>query len=82
MNQKQLEKEWIKIIKAEGKYVDANLHKKEAGWQKKIEKFVPEKLSDTMNTAFYKDFELIFEKGTGIIEKAYNKEKRENSLDK
>lgn len=77
MNQKQLEKEWIKIIKAEGKYIDANLQKKEFGWQKKIERFVPEKLSDTMNTAFYKAFEMIFEKGTGIIEKVYNKEKRE-----
>ena len=77
MNQKQLEKEWIKIIKAEGKYIDVNLHKKEAGWQKKIDRFVPEKLSDTMNAAFYKAFEMIFEKGTGIIEKVYNKEKRE-----
>ena len=77
MNQRQLEKEWIKIIKAEGKYIDANLHKKEAGWQKKIDRFVPEKLSDTMNTAFCKAFEMIFEKGTGILEKVYNKEKRE-----
>lgn len=77
MNQKQLEKERLKTIKAEGRYIDANLHKKELGWQKKIEKFVPEKLSDTMNAAFYKAFEMIFEKGTGIIEKAYNKEKRE-----
>lgn len=77
MNQRQLEKEWIKIIKAEGRYIDANLHKKEAGWQKKIEKYVPDKLSDTMNTAFYKAFEMIFDKGTGIIEKVYNKEKRE-----
>ena len=77
MNQKQLEKEWIKVVKAEGKYIDANLHKKEAGWQKKLDRFVPEKLSGSMNAAFAKAFEMIFEKGTGLIEKTYNKEKRE-----
>lgn len=77
MNQRQIEKEWIKIIKAEGKFIDHNLHKKESGWQQKLEKFVPEKLSQNLNAAFYKAFEMIFEKGTGIIEKTYNKEKRE-----
>lgn len=77
MNQKQIEKEWKKLIKTEEKFISHNLEKKEAGWQKKIEKFVPDKLSDSLNTAFYKAFELIFEKGTGVIEKTYNKEKRE-----
>lgn len=77
MNQRQIEKEWIKIIKAEGRFIDANLHKKESGWQKKMEKHVPQKLSDTLNTAFHKAFGMIFEKGTGIIERTYNKEKRE-----
>jgi len=77
MNQRQIEKEWIKIIKVEGKFIDHNLHKKESGWQQKLEKFVPEKLSQNLNAAFYKAFEMIFEKGTGIIEKTYNKEKRE-----
>ena len=77
MNQRQIEKEWVKIIKAEGKFIDHNLHKKEAGWQQKLEKFVPEKLSYNLNVAFFKAFEMIFEKGTGIIEKTYNKQKRE-----
>lgn len=77
MNQKQIEKEWKKLIKTEEKFIDHNLLKKEAEWQNKLEKYVPEKLSGTLNTAFYKAFELIFEKGTGVIEKTYNKEKRE-----
>jgi len=77
MNQRQIEKEWVKIIKAEGKFIDHNLHKKEAGWQQKLEKFVPEELSYNLNVAFFKAFEMIFEKGTGIIEKTYNKQKRE-----
>jgi len=77
MNQRQIEKEWVKIIKAEGKFIDHNLHKKEAGWQQKLEKYVPEKLSQNLNAAFGKAFEMIFEKGTTLIEKTYNKEKRE-----
>lgn len=77
MNQRQIEKEWVKIIKAEGRFIDHNLHKKEAGWQKTLEKYVPEKLSQNLNNAFGKAFELIFEKGTGVIEKTYNKEKRQ-----
>ena len=77
MNQRQIEKEWVKIIKAEGKFIDQNLYKKESGWQQKLEKYVPEKLASNLNLAFYKAFEMIFEKGTGIIEKTYAKEKRQ-----
>ena len=77
MNQKQIEKEWKRLIKQEEKFINHNVEKKEKEWQNKLEKFVPEKLSGTLNTAFYKAFELIFEKGTGLIEKTYNKEKRE-----
>ncbi|WP_346663112.1 hypothetical protein [uncultured Merdimonas sp.] len=35
-----------------------------------------EKLEDTLNAAFVKAFDLVFEKGTGIIEKTYNKEQQ------
>ncbi len=77
MNQKQIEKEYGRLVKAEGNFIQRNLHVKTAGWQEKISRFVPEKLSGTLNTAFFKAFELIFEKGTGIIEKTYNREKKE-----
>lgn len=77
MNGKQIEKEWKRLMKLEEKFINHNIRKKEKEWQNKLEKFVPEKLSDTLNAAFYKAFELIFEKGTGVIEKTYNKEKRE-----
>lgn len=76
MNQKQIEKEWAKIIKAEEKFLNKNIQKKEADWQLKLEKYIPEKVSDNLNEAFYKAFEMIFEKGTGLIEKTYDKEKR------
>ncbi len=77
MNQKQMEKEYGRLIKAEGSFIQNNLHVKVAAWQEKISRFVPEKLSDTLNTAFFKAFEFIFEKGTGVIEKTYNREKKE-----
>ncbi len=44
----------------------------------KIEDFIsqkiPPKLIDTLNSAFTKSFEVIFDKGTAIIEKSYNKD--------
>lgn len=41
----------------------------------KIQSKIPEKLKSTLNTAFYKGFQLIFEKGTSYIEKTYDKDK-------
>ena len=38
---------------------------------------VPEKLQATLDTAFAKAFETIFAKGTGVIEKTYNREELE-----
>lgn len=77
MNQQQVQKEWEKLQKKEQIFVNRNLEQKTAVWQEKIEKYVPEKLESTLNNAFFKAFELIFQKGTGIIEKTYNREKKE-----
>ncbi|BCN30098.1 EcsC family protein [Anaeromicropila herbilytica] len=40
-----------------------------------IENLIPNKLKSTLNLAFYKGFQLIFEKGNAYIEKTYNKDK-------
>ncbi|RKI42648.1 EcsC family protein [bacterium D16-51] len=78
MNQKQIDREWDALLKSEKAFLQkAFPMKEEAQWQKKIEKYVPEKLEDTLNKAFYKAFELIFEKGTVWIEKTYDREKKE-----
>lgn len=77
MNQKQLGKERERNRKAEITFLNQNMHRKVPAWQEKISRFVPEKLDGTLKTAFFKAFELIFEKGTGIIEKTYNKEKKQ-----
>ncbi|MBO5523504.1 MAG: EcsC family protein [Roseburia sp.] len=79
MRKKHIEKEWAQVLKQEENFLHRNLPEKQAGWQEKITRFVPEKLDDTLNTAFFKAFELIFEKGMGVIEKTYSKEKKQQN---
>lgn len=71
------QKEWDKFIKKETKYLEKQLDKKESFFNQKLEEKVPEKLQETLDTAFAKAFHLIFEKGTGVIEKTYRKEEIE-----
>ena len=41
----------------------------------KVQDKIPEKLRATLETAFLKGFELVFEKGNIVIEKTYNKDR-------
>lgn len=41
----------------------------------KIQEKIPEKLKNVLDAAFYKGFQLVFEKGNAYIEKTYNKNK-------
>ena len=77
MNQKQIEKEWQKMIKAESAYLNRNVQRETAFWQDRIAKYVPDKFENTLKEGFFKAFQLIFDKGTGVIEKTYDKEKKE-----
>lgn len=77
MNKKYVQEELKRLEKAETKFFNKNMEKRLSGWHDQIEKYVPDTLNNTLNNAFYKAFELIFEKGTGIIEKTYNKEKKQ-----
>ena len=74
------EKEWEDLQRKESKFAE----KRQAGPTSvlinKLDRFVPEKLSGTLNAAFFKGFEVIFEKGTGVIEKTYNKNKKEKDF--
>lgn len=80
MNQKQIKNEFKELVKDEEKFISRNISVKENKWQEKISKYVPETLDKTLNIAFCKAFGIIFEKGTGFIEKTYNKEKREQDF--
>ena len=79
MQHRHIEKEWQQLMKAEQAFLNKNMPARSLGWQDKVAKFVPQKLESTLNTAFYKAFELIFDKGTGVIEKTYQKEKKEQN---
>ena len=80
MNQKQIKNEFKELVREEEKFINRNIVVKENKWQEKISKYVPDTLDKTLNTAFCKPFGLLFEKGTGFIEKTYNKEKREQDF--
>ncbi len=68
-----IEKEWDKLLKQESKFLSARVEKKDTFLNQKLSQVVPEKLQDTLDSAFAKAFGLIFDKGTGIIEKTYKK---------
>lgn len=69
-----LKRELEKIKKQERKFLENNENKSDNFLNKKLSEVVPEGLHETLNTAFFKAFSLVFEKGTGIIEKTYNKD--------
>lgn len=71
------QKEWEKFVKKESKYLEKQFTKKESFLNQKLEEKVPEKLQETLDAAFAKAFHLVFEKGTGVIEKTYRKEEIE-----
>lgn len=69
------DKEWELLLKQEDKMLRKRENKKESQINKMLEDKVPEKLQSTLNAAFRKAFEIVFSKGSGIIEKTYDKEK-------
>jgi len=67
------EKEMAALLKKERRFLAKRVNQKESFVNEKLEKYVPAKLQSTLDSAFAKAFSLIFEKGTKIIEKTYNK---------
>ena len=74
------EKDWKDLEKKEEKFIVKRLEGPTFLLINKLDRFIPKKLSGTLDAAFAKGFALIFEKGTGIIEKTYNKEKKKASF--
>lgn len=69
-----LEQEWQKLNKSEQAFLQAREQKKDSILNQKLAEKVPVKLQETLDSAFAKAFGVIFEKGTGIIEKTYKKD--------
>lgn len=74
-----LEKEWEKVNKQEQSYIQKRIEKKDSRLNQLLEKKIPQNLQHTLDTAFSKAFYLIFEKGTGIIEKTYRRDELEKT---
>lgn len=72
--------EWRQFQKNEQKFLANRWEKKDSFLNKKLEEKVPEKLQGTLDTAFAKAFALIFEKGTGVIERTYKKDELQKSF--
>ena len=66
------EKEWKRLERQERSYLERG-SRRTSMVSRLLEEKVPAKLQETLNAAFSKAFELIFEKGTGIIEKTYDR---------
>jgi hypothetical protein len=67
--------EYRKACARELKFLEKRNKKKDGGLTKMLADKVPAGLQSTLDKAFEKSFALIFEKGTGLIEKTYDKEK-------
>ena len=73
------EREWSRQLAAEKKYIAEREKRGDSRLNAFLQTKVPEKLKDTLDTGFAKAFELIFAKGTGVIEKTYNRRDIERS---
>jgi len=67
----KLEKKEKKILNSKKSIIDKNLEP----LVDKVESYVPEGLKETLDKAFCNAFKFVFEKGTRVIEKSYNKKK-------
>lgn len=76
---KIINRELNKLNKKENKLLNKKENKiiksKVSPISDKIEEKIPQKLKDTLESAFYNGFKLVLEKGSKYIEKLYNKDK-------
>lgn len=69
-----LEKEWGKVVNRELAFLQKRAEKTDSRLNRLLEEKIPAGLQNTLDTAFGKAFRLVFEKGTGVIEKTYKKD--------
>ena len=70
-----IQKELLSLQRQEEKLMRSVTKQRPASsWRSELEKKVPDKVYHSLKVAFGKAFSIVFEKGTGIIEKSYHKE--------
>lgn len=70
-----LQKEWEKLLLEEQKLLEKKGEKQQTKLDAFLEEKIPDGLQNTLDKAFAKAFNVVFTKGTGVIEKTYNREK-------
>ncbi|MGN0153300.1 MAG: EcsC family protein [Lachnospiraceae bacterium] len=70
------ENEWRLQNLKEESFLVKHIMDKTPKWVSLVEKKVPETLQNTLETAFNKAFVAVFEKGSGLIEKTYRKDRQ------
>ena len=75
-----IERELERISREETKLYKQARRYSPAKWKDTLENKIPEKVYDNLKKAFCKAFELVFEKGTVLIEKTYQKEELEKEF--
>ena len=71
------EKEWESLLKAEARFTAKRKDGPTSTLLQKLDRVIPKKFSEAINKAFFKGFQLVFEKGTSVIEKTYNKKQQQ-----
>ena len=74
-----LQKEWDKLEKQETAFLNRKSEKQQSKLNALLADKVPAGLQSTLDNAFNKAFDTVFTKGTGIIEKTYNKDKAQET---
>ncbi|MBQ7815905.1 MAG: EcsC family protein [Oscillospiraceae bacterium] len=74
-----LQKEWDKLEKQESAFLARKSEKQQSKLNTLLAQKVPAGLQSTLDSAFNKAFHTVFTKGTGIIEKTYNKQKAQET---
>lgn len=73
------QKEWDNVCHTEETYLRKNGLKKRTLLNSSLDKRIPDSLQEKLDKAFAKAFEIVFEKGTDVIEKTFDKEEMEHN---
>lgn len=74
LDERTLRQELSAVKKQEKKLTARAQRENKPTWKAELQKKVPKKVYNGLESAFCKGFELLFSQGTGLIEKSYNRE--------
>lgn len=80
MDQKEWNKEHKRIVAEEKRFLNSRIKEKKSIINQTVESVIPDGLSGKLNTAFVKGFDLVFTKGIPVVEKTYNKTRKEEEF--